>query len=233
MAALTFTTSAGIHADALAEFAVLGVLAGAKDLPRLQSDQAGSRWPDRWQMRQAADMTVLVLGLGGIGMAVCARLAAFGIEIWGASRSGRLVPGVSRIVPIDELSAAVPDVDAIVVTLPGTDKTHHLVGERVLRSAKRGVIVVNVGRGSVIDEAALLEGLADETVSYAALDVYEKEPLPAGSPLWQHPRVLVSPHTAAVTEHEELRIVELFADNARRLLDGEQLRNVVDTVEFS
>ncbi|WOF22152.1 D-2-hydroxyacid dehydrogenase [Microbacterium betulae] len=229
---VTFTTSAGVHGSTLAEFAVLGVLAGAKDLPRLQRSQHARTWDDRWTMRHLDEMTVLVVGLGGIGKAAAQRFAAFGATVWGTNRSGRAVEGVDRIVPVDELVTAVSDVDAIVVTLPGTDGTEHLIGEEVLRAAKPGVILANVGRGTVVDESALLGALDDGRVSYAALDVFETEPLPSRSPLWDHPRVLVSPHTAALSTQEDVRIARLFADNARRLLDGEPLRNVVDTVEF-
>ncbi|MDN3311510.1 D-2-hydroxyacid dehydrogenase [Microbacterium oryzae] len=229
---VTFTTSAGVHGSTLAEFAVFGVLAGAKELPRLQQAQRGHTWDDRWTMRHLDEMTVLVIGLGGIGKAVATRFAAFGATVWGTSRSGRPVEGVDRLISLDELAEAVAHVDAIVVTLPGTEQTEHLVSEELLRTVKPGVIVTNVGRGTVIDEKALLSALDDGRVAFAALDVFEVEPLPDGSPLWDHPRVLVSPHTAALSTQEDARIVRLFVDNLRRFLDGEPLRNVVDTVEF-
>lgn len=229
---VAFTTSAGVHGSTLAEFAVFGLLAGAKHLPRLQAHQRRHEWEGRWEMRHLDEMTVLVVGLGGIGSALTARLAAFGGTVWGTSRSGRPVDGVDRMVPLDDLRDAISEVDAIIVTLPGTEQTEHLIGEDLLARVKPGVIVVNVGRGSVIDENALLGALDDERVGYAALDVFEQEPLPAESALWDHPRVLVSPHTAALSRQEDARIVRLFAENASRLLDGTPMRNVVDTIEF-
>lgn len=229
---VTFTTSAGVHGSTLAEFAVFGVLAGAKDLPRLRADQDARRWDDRWLMRHLDEMTVLTVGLGGIGRAAATRFSALGATVWGTTRSGTPVDGVDRLVPIEELADAVAHVDAIVVTLPGTERTTGLVGERVLRAAKPGVILVNVGRGTVVDEPALISALDDGRVSFAALDVFAVEPLPSDSPLWDHPRVLISPHTAALSSQEDARIVRLFADNLRRFIDGEPLRNVVDTVEF-
>ncbi|MDQ1084434.1 MULTISPECIES: D-2-hydroxyacid dehydrogenase [Microbacterium] len=227
-----FTTSAGVHGGPLAEFAVFGVLAGAKDLPRLADDQAARRWPDRWEMRQIDEMTVLVVGLGGIGSECARRFHALGAQVWGTTRTGAPVEGVDRLVPLDDLASAVAEVDAIVVTLPGTDQTHHLIGAEVFAAVKPGVIVANVGRGTVIDEEALLAALDDGRVGFAALDVFEVEPLPSASPLWSHPRVLVSPHTAALSSKEEERIARRFAENATRLLDGQPLRAVVDTVEF-
>lgn len=229
---VTFTTSAGVHGGPLAEFAVFGVMAGAKNLPQLQAEQADKNWSERWEMRQLDEMTVLVVGLGGIGRECARRFHALGAEVWGTTRSGEAVEGVDRLVPLDELAHAVSSVDAIVVALPGTDQTHHLVGAEVLAAVKPGVIIASVGRGSVIDEGALYGALVDGRVAYAALDVFEVEPLPESSPLWEHPRVLVSPHTAALSSNEEERIARRFAENATRLLDGVPLCAVVDTVEF-
>jgi phosphoglycerate dehydrogenase-like enzyme len=135
-------------------------------------------------------------------------------------------------VPLDDLAEAVAHVDAIVVTLPGTDQTRHLIGAEVLGAVRPGTILTNVGRGSVVDEEALLTALDDGRIAFAGLDVFEQEPLAPSSPLWSHPRVLVSPHTAALSAKEEERIARRFAENATRLLDGRELRAVVDTVEF-
>lgn len=122
--------------------------------------------------------------------------------------------------------------DAVVNTLPGTAATEKLLGEEFFAALSEEAIVVNVGRGTVIDEEALVEALDAGRVGFAALDVFAVEPLPVSSPLWGHPRVLVSPHTAALNSGEEERIAQLFAENARRLLDGEELVNLVDTIEF-
>ncbi|MEX0151122.1 D-2-hydroxyacid dehydrogenase [Microbacterium sp. LMI1-1-1.1] len=229
---VVFTTSAGVHGGPLAEFAVFGVFAGAKDLPRLARQQAEKSWTDRWEMRQVDEMTVLIVGLGGIGVECARRFHALGARVWGTTRSGAPVEGVDRLIPLDDLVAAVAEVDAVVVTLPGTDQTHHLISAEVLAAVKPGLIVASVGRGTVLDEEALLGALDDGRVSFAALDVFEVEPLPAESPLWRHPNVLVSPHTAALSSKEEERIARRFAENATRLLDGEPMRAVVDTVEF-
>ncbi|MBP8919232.1 MAG: D-2-hydroxyacid dehydrogenase [Micropruina sp.] len=229
---ITFTTTAGVHGGTLAEFAVFGVLAGAKDLPRLLADQGDRHWPDRWEMRQLDELTVLVVGLGGIGSECTRRFSALGARVWGTSRSGRPVDGVDRLIRLDELATAVAEVDAIVVTLPGTEQTHHLIGAEVLAAVRPGTILASVGRGTVIDEAALLAALDDGRIAFAALDVFEAEPLPQDSPLWNHPRVLVSPHTAALSSKEEERIARRFASDATRLLDGYAPVSVVDTVEF-
>lgn len=229
---VAFTTSAGVHGDALAEFAAFGVLAGAKHLPRLLQQQSEREWSGRWMMSQVSDQTVLVLGLGGIGSRVAAKLSALGATVIGTSRSGARPPGVAGTIHPDAVADVLGQADAVVTTLPGTDATYHLVGREVFSALKPGATIVNVGRGTVIDEQALLEALDAGVVGFAALDVFEVEPLPADSPLWAHPRVLVSPHTAALDAREDRRIAELFAENATRFLDGVPMRNVVDTVEF-
>jgi phosphoglycerate dehydrogenase-like enzyme len=229
---IVFSTSAGVHGGPLAEFAVFGVLAGAKDLSRLLAQQRDHTWSGRWQMRQVAEMTVLVVGLGGIGAEVARRLSGLGATVVGTSRHHRPVDHVDRLIRTDQIAATVPDVDAIVLTLPGTAATERLIGAAVLAAVKPGTILVNVGRGTVVDEDALLAALRDGRIGFAALDVFAAEPLPADSPLWDEPNVLVSPHTAALNAAEDRLIAELFAANASRLLNGEQLRNVVDTVDF-
>lgn len=229
---IAVTTSAGAHGGPLAEFALFGVLAGAKTLPHLQTHQRAHEWAPRWEMRHLDQMRVLVVGLGGIGKACAALFHAVGSTVLGTTRSGAPVDGVDELVPIEDLAAAAADVDAIVVTLPGTDTTTGLVGQEVLSGVRPGTILVNVGRGTVVDETALLAALEDGRIGFAALDVVGQEPLTADSPLWDHPHVLLSPHTAALDRREEARIVEQFVANLRRFLDGEELANRVDTVEF-
>ncbi|MFB7933800.1 D-2-hydroxyacid dehydrogenase [Streptomyces sp. NPDC056039] len=227
-----FTTSAGVHGRPLAEFAVFGVLAGAKDLPRLNRQQRDREWSGRWTMGQVSRQTVLVLGLGGIGRAVATALHALGATVIGTSRRDVTAPGVSTVVHPDRITEVAPTVDAVVNTLPGTEATEHLLGKRFFDALRPGATLVNVGRGTVVDEAALADALDSGRVGFAALDVFETEPLPDGSPLWHHDRVLVSPHTAALDSSEDRLIAELFAANATRLLDGQDLVNRVNTVEF-
>lgn len=229
---ILFTTSAGVHGGPLAEFAIFGLLAGAKGLPRLQTLQREHTWAGRWEMKQVSEMTVLVAGLGGIGTEVVSRLAALGARIIGTSRHSRPVEHVDQLIAPDLIAATVGQVDAIISTLPGTAATEKLIGTDALGNVKPGTILVNVGRGTVVDESALVDALDDGRICFAALDVFAVEPLPSDSPLWDHPNVLVSPHTAALNVAEDRLIAELFAANATRLLDGEELVNRVDTVDF-
>lgn len=222
---IAFTTSAGVHGSALAEFAVFAVLAGAKNLPRLLRDQHERMWPDRWEMRQLDELTVLVVGLGGIGVECARRFSALGATVWGTTRTGTPVDGVDRLVPIKDLADAAGSVDAVVVTLPGTEQTHHLVGADVLGAVAPGTVFASVGRGTVVDERALLTALDEGRISFAALDVFEVEPLPEASPIWTLPNVIVTPHSAADSD-----VSALFAHVERqidRFERGEALEHVV------
>ena len=230
-----FTTSAGVHAGPLAEFAVFGLMAGLKNLPRLRADQRAHSWPGRWPMRQLRESTILVLGLGEIGRETSRQLHAAGATVIGTSRRPLSVPGVATVIdPTDHgaMIEAMRKIDGIVVTLPGTEKTRHLLSAELLAAARPGLVIASVGRGTVIDEEAMIAGLRSGHIAFAALDVFASEPLPASSPLWDMDNVLVSPHTAANSPHEERLIAELFVDNARRFLAGSTLRNLVNTAEF-
>ncbi|MCU1474090.1 D-2-hydroxyacid dehydrogenase [Amnibacterium sp.] len=228
-----FTTTAGVHAGPLSEFCVLGLLAGFKSLPRLIEHQRQHDWADgRWIMRRVDGSRVLLVGLGGIGRLTAAKLAALGAHVAGTSRRDVTVDGVEEVIHPDALRERVGDFDALLVSLPGTAETEHLISAEVLANAKPGVVIVNVGRGTVIDQDALLEQLRAGRVGFAALDVTTPEPLPADSPLWDEPNVLISPHTAALSDLEDELIAALFADNCTRYLDGRELINPVNTDEF-
>lgn len=229
---VAFTTSAGVHGSPLAEFALFGLLAGAKTLPRLQAQQAKHEWTGRWEMGQLSEQTVLVAGLGGIGSAVVERLAAFGARVIATSRRAEAVPGVERVIHPDSIVDVAPELDALVTTLPGTSATEGMFAAPFFDALRPGATVVNVGRGTVINEPDLVAALRSGQVGFAALDVFAEEPLAATSPLWDLPNVLVSPHTAALNSAEDRLIAELFARNATLFIDGLPLVNRVDTVEF-
>ena len=221
------TTSAGVHARTLAEFALLGLLTGAKDVPRLRAGQRDHEWLGRWAMGQLHEQTVLVVGMGSIGRRTTELLLALGATVRAANRSPVEVPGVARVHDLDDLVAAADGVDGVVVTLPGAGATTGLIDARVIASTARGVTLVNVGRGTVVDEEALVDALRQGHVGLAALDVTATEPLPADSPLWDMDRVLLSPHTAALSASEDRRIVELAASNAVAVHAGREPTNVV------
>jgi phosphoglycerate dehydrogenase-like enzyme len=226
---ITFTTAAGIHATPLAEFVVLGLLYFTKDVVSLREWQAERHW-ERYATRELAGQRALVVGLGGVGSHVARTLACLGLDVWGMARSTRpaLPEGVTRLISRDELADSLPSVDALVLACPYTSDTHHLIGAREIAALPRSAVLVNIARGQVVDEPALVDALSSGRLAGAALDVFEQEPLPADSPLWGLPNVLVSPHSASTVTRENDRLVDLFLDNLDRYLDGRPLRNVFD-----
>ncbi len=207
---VAFASSSGVHATPLAEWALFGILAFTKGLPRLLADKQARRW-DHYPVAELRGATMLVAGQGAIGREVTRLGEAFGMRVLGVSR---------RQGDLDEL---LPLADAIVLSLPLTDETRGLIGRDRLALMRDGTILVNVGRGGVVDEPALVDALQSGKLRGAALDVFAEEPLPSGSALWQLDNVIVSPHTAALSVNENARIVELFAENLRRYLAGEEL----------
>ncbi len=225
---IVFTTSAGAHGIPLAEWAIFGLVCGCKELPRLQRQQRAHEWPTRVVGRPIEGSTVLVAGLGGIGQQVAKRCKALGMTVLGVKRRVDEVENVDEVHALDDLKSIVGRADHIVLTLPGTAQTEKLIGADVLALTKPGVTIVNVGRGTVIDEDALIDALRSGQVGFAALDVFAVEPLPAESPLWDFDNVLVSPHSGGLDSREDERICEIFCDNLRAYLAGRPLANVVD-----
>jgi phosphoglycerate dehydrogenase-like enzyme len=224
------TSSSGVHAGPLAEFALFGMLAFAKGLPTLLADQRERHWPPGQQpVGELRDRTLLLVGVGAIGTETARLAKAFGMHVLAVKRNPEgSVPHVDELHAAADLPELVTRADAIVITLPATDATRSLLDADTLAKVKPGAVLVNVGRGAVLDEAALAERLQDGTFAGAALDVFTQEPLPGDSPLWGLENVIVSPHNAALVEAEEARIVDLFIDNLRRRRDGEPLHNELD-----
>ncbi|MFJ4261889.1 D-2-hydroxyacid dehydrogenase [Paenarthrobacter nicotinovorans] len=227
------TTSAGVHALPLAEFSAFGILNGFKRSAEMAKDQAAKVWPElRTPTKLANGSKVVIAGLGEIGMETARIARALGMRVSGTKRNVAAIEGIEEVTNNDGLSALVADADAVVNTLPGTPYTEKLFNKDIFSAMKPGTVFVNVGRGTVVDEDALLEALDNGQVAYACLDVFAVEPLPLESPLWNHPKVLVSPHTSALSTAENRLIAERFCSNLRTFLDGGELPHLVDPVHF-
>jgi phosphoglycerate dehydrogenase-like enzyme len=226
------TSASGVHVGPLAEFCLLGLLAFTKDLPRLGADQKAHHW-DHYPVGELRGGTLLILGLGAIGTEVARLAKAFGMLTIGINRGGVSdSPHVDEAHTPDRLYGLLGRADAVVVTLPLTEETRGMLNGRALGHLKPDAILVIAGRGEVIDEPALIRALREHRLRGAALDVFATEPLPTDSPLWDLPGALISPHTAALSVHENERIAELFGENLRRYLAGEELLSRVDTRLF-
>jgi phosphoglycerate dehydrogenase-like enzyme len=216
-----------VNAVPLAEWSIFGLLAFAKGLPRLRRDAAERKWA-HYPATELRGQTILVVGVGAIGLEVARLASAFGMRVVGVKRhADEQLPHVDALYPPDQLHEVVGDADSIVVTLPLTHETRGLIDREAIQRMREGAVFVNVGRGKVVDEDALIDALRSGRLAGAALDVTAVEPLPADSPLWDMENVIISPHTAALSWHENERIVELFAENLRRYLRGEELRSRV------
>ncbi len=226
---IVFTTAAGVHGVPLAEFTLLGLLHFAKGMPRLASHQAERRW-DLHATRLLRGSRVLLVGLGGVGREVARLLAAAGVHVTGAGLPGKRyeIDGVRDYVADTGISDVLGSVEALILACPLTERTRHLIGERELALLPPGAVVVNVARGAVIEESALIGALEAGHLGGACLDVFETEPLPPGSPLWAMPDVIISPHSASTVADENRLLTDLFVENIGRWLAGEPLCNVFD-----
>jgi phosphoglycerate dehydrogenase-like enzyme len=224
---VVMTNSRGVFSSSLAEFAVLGLLFFHKDVRRLVRNQAAARW-EVYEPGALRGRTVGIVGFGDIGRAVAALARPFGARIVALRRTPLPHPLADEVLPSARLLDMVARVDDLVVSTPLTADTHHLVGEAVFRTLRPGAVVVNVGRGPVVDETSLLAALDQGRLLGAALDVFEQEPLPPDHPFWRMENVLVSPHTADHTKGWEANTMEPFLENLRRFRDGEPLLNPVD-----
>ncbi len=221
------TNARGIHADLMSEYVMAGMMMARWDFPALLREQAGRRWA-RSPRRSLAGATVAVVGLGPVGLETARRAAVFGMNVIGVTRSGRPVDGVGRVIAASRLREALPDCDFLALAVPTTDDTRGMVGAAEIAAMKPGAVVVNISRGSVIDEPAMIAALQDGRLGGAVLDVFVEEPLPQASPLWGMPNVIVTPHISGMTEDNEERFLDLFLDNLRRYRAGEPLVNTID-----
>ena len=231
---VAITTSSGVHAVPLAEYAIVGLLAVAKELPRFVEEQRAKAWPEvRRPLRELDGQTLFLVGLGDIGRETARLGKALGMRTVGFRRTQGPPPEwVDEVHGPERLAELAGRADAMVVSLPLTEQTAGLIDRATIDRLPASCIFVNVGRGGVVDEPALIDALRERRIAGAVLDVFATEPLPEDSPLWTLPNVLVTPHAAALSARENERIVQLFVDNLRRYLDGRPLRNVVEPGVF-
>lgn len=224
------THSAGVVAAPIAEFVVGCLLQHCKRAAHLAELQRERRF-EAVDLRELADLRVVILGLGAIGSRTAQLLSAFGCDLIGIRRHpGRGGP-VPDVRPPGELAAACSGADALVLAAPFTPATGRLVDDAVLSRLAPGSVLVNVARGELVDEAALLRRLADGPLGAAYLDAFAEEPLAASSPLWGAEGVFISPHVSWSSPNFGRRAVELFASQLRRFRQGEPLLNVADVTE--
>jgi phosphoglycerate dehydrogenase-like enzyme len=232
-AGITITNARGIHAIPMAEHTIGAMLALARKFQDTVHYQDAQYWAQEaiWQSRPSElhGATLLIIGFGAIGMEIARRARAFGMRVEGVTRSGQGDTTLAeKIYPASELLQALPHADHIVLAAPDTPGSKGMIGARELNVIKRRAYLINIARGALIDETALIEALKNGTIAGAALDVAEKEPLPPESPLWKLKNVFITPHTSAVSELLWPRQTELFLENLDRWFSGRDLKNIVD-----
>ncbi|MDQ7859771.1 MAG: D-2-hydroxyacid dehydrogenase [Armatimonadota bacterium] len=218
------TRLVGTFGPRMAEYAFAYALALVQDVPRVLRQQAERRWEPfgpRWLLGR----TLLLVGVGEIGRAAGRLGRAFGMRVLGVARRARRQPGVDAVLPVERLREALAEADLVIVTVPATPASRGLFGPDEFAAMRDDAVFVNMGRGAVVQEPALVDGLRRGRPRWAVLDVFEQEPLPVDSPLWGLPNVIVTPHLAGPTLPEEA--VDAFCENLARLRAGRRLRHVV------
>ncbi len=241
------TTMSGASAPQMAEFALMCMLALGRHLLCMVEDKARRRWPgNRFERYRPTDLrgsTVGIVGYGSIGREIARLCRAAGARVLAAKRdlrnlehSGYLPEGLgdplaeipARLYPPQAVASMASECDFLVVTVPLTPETRGMIDRRVLERMKPSAYLIDISRGGVVDHGALVEALKEGSIAGAALDVYPVEPVPEGSPLWDLPNVILSPHVAGASQHYFERAVDLFADNLRRYLSEQPLLNRYD-----
>ena len=226
---IVLTNSTGIHGDAIGETVAGYVLALARRLHEHVANQQRKEWSqpewnDAWTV---AGERACVVGLGGLGRGIVDRLTGLGLEVTGVRRTPTPEPGVTEVYTPAELETAVSDARFVVLAVPLTDQTERMVDDAIFAAMREDAYLINVARGGIVDEPALVDALATGEIAGAALDVFETEPLPESSPLWEMDDVIVTPHSGAFTREYHEHIAALVRESVTRIENGDEPVNRV------
>ena len=223
---VALTNGSGIGAIPISEYVVMGLLAGLKGLRDMVHAQDRREWLERPPaLAEMYGKRAMVYGYGGIGRSIAERLRAFGVNVTGVRRNPG---GEAGVIAAEDWEARLPETDLLILSVPLTAATSVLVGKDQLAALPKGAWIVNIARGGLIDQMALIAALKSGHLGGAYLDVTDPEPLPAESELWSLPNVILTPHASWATERQLERAAEIFMDNFSRYVRGEALRNLVD-----
>ena len=225
---IVVTNNRGGYSIPIGEFVVMRILEIMKNTKYFNSIQTNKRWRLTTDVLELYNKKVLILGTGTIGIEVAKRLKGFGVEIIGVNTNGKPVEFFDQTVSIRKLNDEVEKADILVLALPHTKDTDNILGEKILRSMKKDSSIINVSRGNLIDEVALVELLEEGYFRGVALDVFKEEPLSEESLLWELDRVYITPHNSWVSEKRNERRLELILQNLKRYVEKEELLNIVN-----
>jgi phosphoglycerate dehydrogenase-like enzyme len=228
---IIFTTAGGVHVTPLSEFVMMAMLMFVKDAFRMTEGKERHHW-ERYCGTELRGKTLAVISLGRTGKEIARLAKAFGMLVIGTKRHIEKVDPdslyVEKLYPWTNLHPLLSQADFVVLCIPHTSETEGMIGETEFAVMKQGSVLINIARGSIIDESALIQALKSDHLAGAAIDVAAKEPLPHESPLWDMPNVVISPHSASTADNENKKLTDLFCDNLLRYLNGRQLRNVLN-----
>jgi len=224
---VTVTSASGIHDEVLTDYVICSVLMWNLHFPRFFQQQRERLWKSM-ELVSTTDQTLSILGLGSIGRRAAVKAKNLGMRVLGVrAHPGKPPEGVDEVHGVEHLSEIASRSDFLAVTLPLTPKTRGLVDDRVFQSMKRGSVLINLSRGTIVDENALVKALAAGPLRGAVMDVFALEPLPKESELWDLPNLVITPHTGDIQGWRE-KVADLFCENLARRRAGETLKNVVD-----
>lgn len=230
----TLTNASGVHSIPISEHILAFLFAFARNLHCAMREQVNHTWinppePCNPDVFELAGRTMVLVGVGAIGERTAQMAAALGMRVLGVRNNPETgAAGVAAMYGPDELLEILPEADVVVLTVPLTEATRHMIGEEELHVMKPTAIIINIGRGGTIDEDALITALREGRIGGAGLDVFETEPLPETSPLWEMRNVIITSHYAGHTPYYDARALSIFMDNLRRYASGASLNNVVD-----
>jgi phosphoglycerate dehydrogenase-like enzyme len=223
------TNGTGVFSQSLGEWALAVILYFAKDIRRLLRAQEACQW-DQFDVEELPGQTVGIVAYGDIGRAVARRVHAMGMRVLALKRHAPTVPDpfVERFYGPTELNAMLGECDFVVAAAPLTPETHHMISDDAFAAMRSNAVLINIGRGHVVDQAALVRALATDRIKGAGLDVFEQEPIPADDPIYKLPNVLISPHSADHTKDWLNQAMGFFLEQYQRFLNEQPLKNVVE-----
>lgn len=225
---ITVTNNRSGYSIPMGEWIVMKILELYKNSKSFYQKQQQKKWQMDTSILELYNKTVCFVGTGSIASEAAKRLQGFGVNIVGINTSGKDVPYFNKCLPMEELQTALEQSDMVVLSIPYTKATHHLMDEKNLSILKNGACLINISRGSVIDEAALARVLKEGNIRGAAIDVFEEEPLTPDSPLWDLENVILTPHNSWISEMRNERRFNIIYENLKRYIANEKLMNVVD-----
>ena len=223
------TSTLGIHGPQMSEMAILFMLALNRNFPQIVRNQDQGIW-ERWPGKLLWKKKVGILGIGVVGEEIARKCKVFGMTVFGIARRRRKIDSVDYLYGPEDLFRVLAEVDYLIIAAPHTPETRKMIGAKALASMKPTAFLINLARGEIVDEEALIEALKTRQISGAAMDVFWEEPLPANHPLWKLKNVIVTPHIGGMSDIYVEQVLSIFEENLRRFLRGEK-NNLINLIK--